>query len=521
MGNTVNKEEKANFMTFSGDDNDAYKVANFIADVEVITKMSNLYDADIASNAIKAMTGKALTWVENLKRETPEVAKDWSKLKFKLVERFAAKEDSTTTKAFFISQFDGEDTNYSVERFIFATEHVAKIKNLTENETVEIATKALTGNAKVWLQNVVSDSPEVRFNWQLLKSKLESCFGNILSLKDRLRAMQGLVQRRDESSDDFFDRVSAGLYSFEDDVLSSAGSEAERKSMIKIHHLFNTMVFTSGLQRDVRNAFLTCDVATRKTKLPSVDEIRQSVRTCDESIKKKQKEAGATKENVKPEDKKFDNVKTSNKSVDKLSETKRGDKMSEKHGHNSKTNKKKADFGEKSRNNPGFSTIPTFPSAPPLMPMASRGPTQSPFAFIDAFQHHQSQHHQSQHHQSQHHQSQHHQSQHHQSQQYQSQHHQSQQYQSQQHQSQQHQSQNHNHAHAHHGFQTRGTVRGVHHRGRGRGRGQPGHRGHGARKLAKDHRDREIDNVQTEDQAQTNNQGSAYTDLPPPYQEHE
>ena len=73
-----------------GDDNDDYNVNNFINDVDIYARFRKSSDADTAANASKIMTGKASVWVENLRRESPEMVASWSKLKVKLVNRFGA-----------------------------------------------------------------------------------------------------------------------------------------------------------------------------------------------------------------------------------------------------------------------------------------------------------------------------------------------------------------------------------------------------------------------------------------------
>jgi hypothetical protein len=44
-------------------------------------------------------------------------------------------------------------------------------------------------------------------------------FGNTLSLADRVKALQALHQKGSEGSEDFYDRVSAGLYSLEQESI--------------------------------------------------------------------------------------------------------------------------------------------------------------------------------------------------------------------------------------------------------------------------------------------------------------
>ncbi len=55
------------------------------------------------------------------------------------------------------------------------------------------------------------------------------CCSNIYNKKLK----KHLLQRGKETSEDFYDRVSAKLYSLEQEVLDSAQGEAERRAMIR------------------------------------------------------------------------------------------------------------------------------------------------------------------------------------------------------------------------------------------------------------------------------------------------
>ena len=70
-------------------------------------------------------------------------------------------------------------------------------------------------------------------DWSLLKSKIQARFGNVMSLSERVNSLKTLNQRGKETSEDFYDRVSAKLYSLEQEILDSAEGESERKAMIR------------------------------------------------------------------------------------------------------------------------------------------------------------------------------------------------------------------------------------------------------------------------------------------------
>jgi hypothetical protein len=91
----------------------------------------------------------------------------------------------------------------------------------------------LTGKAETWSDNLIKESPEAKSDWQTLKLKLQYRFGSIKSLSDRVRIVLSLNQRAKESSEDFFDRVSARLYDVEQEVLDSAEGDSERRAMIR------------------------------------------------------------------------------------------------------------------------------------------------------------------------------------------------------------------------------------------------------------------------------------------------
>ena len=61
-----------------------------------------------------------------------------------------------------------------------------------------------------------------------------------------------------------------------------------------MHQLFTVLLFTNGLQSTVRSSFLESTVAKQTMKLPTVDEIRQSVKEIDTSTKRKTSEAPNT-----------------------------------------------------------------------------------------------------------------------------------------------------------------------------------------------------------------------------------
>ena len=90
-----------------------------------------------------------------------------------------------------------------------------------------------TGIAATWINNLIRESPEIKNDWPRLKDKLQGRFGNVLSLTERVRILQTLNQKGKESSEDFYDRVSAKLYSVEQEVLDSAEGDGERRAMIR------------------------------------------------------------------------------------------------------------------------------------------------------------------------------------------------------------------------------------------------------------------------------------------------
>jgi len=111
----------------------------------------------------------------------------------------------------------------------------------------------------------------VRRDWLLLKSKLEQKFGGCLSLAERFQVLQGLQLRAGESTEDFYDRVSADLYSIEQEV-------NDRTPSMPTHQLFTSLVFISGLDPDLRSALLNSEAARQRTRLATPEEIRMSAR---------------------------------------------------------------------------------------------------------------------------------------------------------------------------------------------------------------------------------------------------
>ena len=90
MGNSVEKEKY--LKPFSGDESSQsseVSIDYFISNIEILLILEKWNEEEAAANACKLLTGKAFTWLENLRRESPEMVAQWSKLKPKLVARFA------------------------------------------------------------------------------------------------------------------------------------------------------------------------------------------------------------------------------------------------------------------------------------------------------------------------------------------------------------------------------------------------------------------------------------------------
>lgn len=137
----------------------------------------------------------------------------------------------------------------------------------------------MTGKCKSWFTDLANETPQEKRDWQLLKSKLEHKFGGCLSLAERFQVLQGLQLRAGETTEDFYDRVSADLYTIEQEVLNGA---TDRKSLIPMHQLFSSLVFISGLDPDLRSALLNGEAARKKTKLATPEEIRMSAKYIQE-----------------------------------------------------------------------------------------------------------------------------------------------------------------------------------------------------------------------------------------------
>jgi hypothetical protein len=133
-----------------------------------------------------------------------------------------------------IRHFTGEEnTDYPVGRFINSVDQLSTSLKLDSSQTSIVAVAFTAGIAATWVNNLIQESPEIKKDWPRLKEKLQGRFGKILSLTERVRILQGLNQKGKESSEDFYDRVSAKLYSVEQEVLNSAEGELERKAMIR------------------------------------------------------------------------------------------------------------------------------------------------------------------------------------------------------------------------------------------------------------------------------------------------
>ena len=62
----------------------------------------------------------------------------------------------------------------------------------------------------------------------------------MMPLAERIKTIQSLNQKGKESSEDYFDRVSAKLYQLEKEVLDSAEGDSERKAMIRYANITQT-----------------------------------------------------------------------------------------------------------------------------------------------------------------------------------------------------------------------------------------------------------------------------------------
>ena len=199
-----------------------------------------------------------------------------------MLERFGGRSAVAAGSVFKIPPFSGEINSFPVERFIFAVEHRTKKDKWTNAESAQNAAQAMTGQCRRWFADLANESPKVKRDWQLLKAKLELKFGGSLSLTERFEVLQGLQLGAGESTEDFYDRVSADLHTIEQEVLVGA---VDQKLLIPMHQLFTTLVFISGLEPELRSFVLSSEAARQKTRLATAEEIRTSAKSVQDLMK--------------------------------------------------------------------------------------------------------------------------------------------------------------------------------------------------------------------------------------------
>jgi len=122
---------------------------------------------------------------------------------------------------------------HPVGRFIGSVEYLGKQLNWSNEEKVLKARAALSGKAAAWADELEKNSPVSVLIWSKFKSKLLERFRETKSLTERVTELNKLLQKDTEPSENFYDRVSATLYTLEQEVLDSADGELERKAMIR------------------------------------------------------------------------------------------------------------------------------------------------------------------------------------------------------------------------------------------------------------------------------------------------
>ena len=122
-------------------------------------------------------------------------------------------ENNTRTKAIEIPIFNGTSKDsMSTRAWIHYVERCKRIANWTDDKTAEYAQLALREIAADWIENLTEARNADIDSWPTFKALFEARFHKKATLAERTVIKASLTQNKNESIQDFYDRVDSGNY---------------------------------------------------------------------------------------------------------------------------------------------------------------------------------------------------------------------------------------------------------------------------------------------------------------------
>ena len=159
------------------------------------------------------------------------------------------------TKFLALPRYSEESETLPAQRFCAIVERFATTNKWSDAQKASNAIEALKGKAATWVENLASSEPNSVTDWNTFKPKFLKRWNRVRSTSERARLLFNLAQRSTETTDDFFDRVTASIQTVSRDALDSFNGDNKDIQVAaakKMTELFTTYLYVNGLVQHIK-----------------------------------------------------------------------------------------------------------------------------------------------------------------------------------------------------------------------------------------------------------------------------
>ena len=187
-------------------------------------------------------------------------------------------------KGFEIPYFYGSDDKISAKAWTTFIDNVQQISTWTDAVTAQYAYLALRDKAADWAYNQKQGRNERMNSWITLKQDFETRFHRDATLSEESALQDSLIQKKNESVNDFYDRVESAQYVFDQNWAplaagANAAAIAQDNASKKASHDYGLRrEFLRGLREDIKKVVVLKDnVSTPENLLKKSVEIEKAL----------------------------------------------------------------------------------------------------------------------------------------------------------------------------------------------------------------------------------------------------
>ena len=187
-------------------------------------------------------------------------------------------------KGFEIPYFYGSSQdNLLAKNWTAAIDNAADLGNWTPQNTAQTAYMAMRDKAANWINNQRRGGNEAVNSWTTLKPLFEKRFHKTATLSQECALQDSLYQKKDESVNDFYDRVDSAQYVFDEKwpALEENATQAQRTqdaaSKKASHKQGVYEKFLKGLKKNIKEVVVLKQVANLEDLLEKAVDVELSL----------------------------------------------------------------------------------------------------------------------------------------------------------------------------------------------------------------------------------------------------